>query len=105
MAKPPTRGVLQDIDPAELRGGVLESLGERVAVEDVRGEGGGGDALGGELADEIVELVAVTGDQGDVVALGAEGSGDGQTQLGAGSDDGDAGHSDPSKSRRGAGDG
>lgn len=74
-------GVFQDVDPAELCGGVLQCLGEGVAIEYVRGECGGGDALGGEGADEIVELGAVAGDQGDVVALGAEGTGDGQTQL------------------------
>jgi hypothetical protein len=63
------RGVLQDVDAAEPGGGVLERLGERVMVEDARGERCGGDALGGELADETVELLAVAGDQGDVEAL------------------------------------
>ncbi|GGN44405.1 hypothetical protein GCM10011578_095290 [Streptomyces fuscichromogenes] len=35
------------------------------------------------------------------MALGAEGAGDGQAQLGAGSDDGDAAHSDPFVKRGG----
>ncbi|MDT0566309.1 hypothetical protein RM704_02260 [Streptomyces sp. DSM 3412] len=70
-------------------------MGERVVVEDVGGERGGGDAFGAERADESVELLAVAGDQGDAEALGAEGAGDGQAPTGAGSDDGDAGHSDP----------
>jgi hypothetical protein len=76
-------------------GGVLERLGERVAVEHVGGERGGGNAVGAELGDQVVELGAVAGDEGDVEAVGAEGAGDGQAHSGAGSDDGDAGHSDP----------
>jgi hypothetical protein len=59
-------GVLQDVDAAEPGGGVLERPGERVTVEYVCGERGGGDALGAELADEAIELLAVAGDQGDV---------------------------------------
>ncbi|MFJ8108226.1 hypothetical protein [Streptomyces sp. NPDC096132] len=54
-------------------GGVLEGLGEGVAVEYVGGEGGGGDAFCGERADEVVELVAVAQDQDGVEAVGAEG--------------------------------
>lgn len=77
-AEGPHRGVLQDVDPAELCGGILEGLGERVTVQHVRGDCGGGDAFRGELADddEIVELGAVPGDQGDIEAEGAEGASD-----------------------------
>lgn len=70
--------VLQDVDAAEPRGGVLQCLGERVTVEDIRYERRGGDALGGKRVDETVECGAVAGDQGDVEALDAEGTGDGQ---------------------------
>src|SRR5205823_3900438 len=94
-AEPADRGVLQDIDAAEVRGGILERLGERVAVEHVRGECGGGDALGLQPAGQFVELGAVTGNQRDVEALWAESASDGQAHTGAGSDNGDAGHNNP----------
>jgi hypothetical protein len=84
--------VLQDVDAAEAGGGVLEGLGQRVVVEHVRRERGGGDALGGEPVGQVVELGAVAGDESDVVAARAEGAGDGEAHSGAGSDDGDAGH-------------
>ena len=55
---PPT-GVLKDVDPAELRGSVSGCPGERIAVDDGRGERAGGDALGGELVEKTFEVLAV----------------------------------------------
>jgi pimeloyl-ACP methyl ester carboxylesterase len=50
-------------------GGALERLGERVVVEHVRGERGGGDALGGELTGEVVELGAVAEGAAGAIAI------------------------------------
>ncbi|GLY85261.1 hypothetical protein Airi02_031900 [Actinoallomurus iriomotensis] len=88
--------VLQDLNGPQTLGRRRESRGERGGVEDVGGEAAGLNPVAVQCGDEAVEVFAAAGQQSDAVSGGTKAAGAGQSQTGAGADEGVGGHGEHS---------
>jgi hypothetical protein len=78
----------------------VQGGGQRFRVSDVRCVPASGEAVGCQVGGELVDVLLVTRDQGDVEAFGAERTRDGGAQASARANDRDGGHSSPRKVAR-----